>query len=416
MLTFAEISNFSRALFCLWAMVLCFISIVTITISFIQKRKGYVVLSVIPFLISSFIWQLVYDIYLRKSFGRGTALSKNLGNYTWLSWFFVLLLLNIFLSYIMWENTCWSKTHVTPNALKVCADEMPCGVCYYRDGGQVIFSNECMDKLCYMLTGEMLLNGESFYSVVSDDIQYIEKNVWQFNNRKIMFGGKPLYEIIASDVTEVYEKTEALKKDTAELERINSELKEYNLSIDEMVRKKEILQAKVSIHDEMNRLMLSTVAATDSFDVTNLDYIFSLWQSNALLLCKEAAVNKKQADDSNLEKIAQSLGIEIVYKSPIPDVLTKQQRELYFVAANEAIANATKHAKAKNIHIYFSENETEVSCVFANDGNVPLNEIQFLGGLSNLNRLASEQGATIDVKVDEMFKLYLIMPINAKVY
>ena len=84
---------------------------------------------------------------------------------------------------------------------------------------------------------------------------------WRFVRRELLLDGERLHELTASDVTAEYAKTEALQRDKEALSRLKAELNEYNLGIDDTVRKQEILRAKVNIHDEMNRLMLSTVAA-----------------------------------------------------------------------------------------------------------------------------------------------------------
>ena len=55
-----------------------------------------------------------------------------------------------------------------------------------------------------------------------------------------------LHEIIAFDITNIYQKTELLEKDKIRLSKLNEELKAYNLAIDDIVRHKEILQTKLN--------------------------------------------------------------------------------------------------------------------------------------------------------------------------
>ncbi len=120
--------------------------------------------------------------------------------------------------------------------------------------------------------------------------------------------------------------------DMSELDRLNRELSEYYLSIDDTVRRKEILQAKMNIHDEMNRLMLSTVA-TDSEDTAALDAIFSLWEKNALLLCMESERKAAGHEKSSIEALAKALGLRLIWHDDLPSELSGSQQELLFFTA-----------------------------------------------------------------------------------
>ncbi len=184
--------------------------------------------------------------------------------------------------------------------------------------------------------------------------------MWRFARREITVDGEELYEMIASDITTEYAKTEALEQDKAELSRMNQELWDYYLSIDDSVHRQEILQAKMNIHDEMNRLMLSTVAA-DKKDTQALDNIFSLWEQNALLLCMEADKKANQQESNSVESLAKALGISLIWHGDLPPALSEKQKELFFFTAQEAIINAVKHAQAKTMEISFEEAPNELT-------------------------------------------------------
>jgi hypothetical protein len=253
------------------------------------------------------------------------------------------------------------------------------------------------------------LNGDQFYQKVGDGINAVEDRMWRFSRREIDLDGEHLYELIASDITNEYAQTQALERDRAELSRINRELKEYTLSIGETVRRQEILQAKISIHDEMNRLMLSTMAA-ESDDTDELDRIFSLWEQNALLLGTEADEETESGAIGSLEKLASALKIRLNWKNDLPGALSNQQRNLFLSAAQEAIANAVKHAGAKSIDISFEEIDSGICCRFVNDGTFYRGSVKFTGGLANLDRVAREQGASVSAVADESFMLSICFP------
>lgn len=255
------------------------------------------------------------------------------------------------------------------------------------------------------------MNGNHFRDAVSEGILSVADSVWSFTCRDLEFDGGPLHEMVASDVTEIHAKADALRRDNEVLSRLNEELKAYSFKTDEAVRRQEILQAKVNIHDEMNRLMLSTVA-TDIENEEELNRIFSLWERNALLLCFEADEKKDENAAVQIENLARALGVQLVWTTGLPENLTPKQRELFFAAAQEAIANAVKHGEAKNMKISFAQTESELCCCFENDGNIPKGDIHFTGGLSNLSILAGEQNASVAANTGETFRLSLVFSKN----
>ena len=184
------------------------------------------------------------------------------------------------------------------------------------------------------------------------------------------------------------------------------ELRDYYLSIDETVRRQEILQAKVNIHDEMNKLMLSTMAVEND-NPSELDNIFSLWEQNALLLCMEAEKTSETKEGTSLDNLAKALKINLIWEGSVPEELSKEQRELFYSAAQEAIVNAVKHAEAKTMKISFIKEKDSIWCNFTNDGKIENKEISFSGGLGNLARLSEQQNAELSVNVEKEFVLSL---------
>lgn len=233
------------------------------------------------------------------------------------------------------------------------------------------------------------------------------------SRRDIFLNGEKLHEMIAADISAEYERTRMLERDKAELSRLMRELEKYYLSIDDTVRRQEILQARINIHDEMNGLMLSTASASVE-DKAAIDSIFSLWEKNALLLCMEAdkAADAKAA--SGIEQLAAALNIRLIWQDVLPDALSDEQRGLFFSAAKEAIANAAKHAKATTMTLSFSETDTDILCDFANDGIAAPETIAFAGGLRNLSLLADKQGAAVSVNSDKEFTLSLRFSKNVE--
>lgn len=414
MTSFNALSALSRAFFALWSLLLCLGGIVDVILPLWRKRYLYSAVALVLIVPAYFAWQIIFDISLFCRLGNEvSAVSAALGKIAWGWWIAAFAALTASSILLFGYNMRYEKNHITLDSVKKFLDKLPCGVCCWEDSGRVRFANIRISDLCVAITDGQLLNGNSFYDAVAEKILTVDGKMWRFSCRDITVGKEKLHEMIASDVTGEYAKTQALERDKAELDRLNRELKEYNRNIDDIVRRQEILQAKVEIHDEMNRLMLSTMIAEDE-DAEALDRIFSLWEQNALLLCMEANKGEDETALNRVEALAAALKIRLNRHGGVPAELSDERRNLVFSAAQEALANAAKHARAKEMDLSFKRTKTGLSCIFANDGNLPKEKIRFTGGLSNLARLAKEQGAALSVEIGEKFVLSLFFPIENK--
>lgn len=406
MISFAMLSALVRALFALWALLLCLVNMGSAVLAAVKKRLRFTAVALLLFVPTYFMWQVIFDLSLFGGTDKVMGVTATLCGISWGCWLAVFVLFTVAAALLLGFNIRYDRTFITPGTIKLYLDRIPCGICCWRKNGRVLFSNICMNELCVAITGNSLLNGNQFCDAVQEGIHTVDGKVWRFASREIIVDGETLFEMIASDITTEYARTAALEEDKAELSRLNEELREYYLSIDESVQRQEILQAKMNIHDEMNRLMLSTVAA-DREDTGALDNIFSLWEQNALLLCMEADKKSSQQQSGAIDLLAEALGINVVFEDEFPDGLSDKQRELFYFTAQEAIINAVKHAQAKEMRISFEQTEDILNCRFTNNGKTPEGEVRFEGGLANIALLAKKQDATIQIETNDTFSLIL---------
>lgn len=406
MTSFNMLSDFARAVFALWGLLLCLLSIGSAVLSAVRKRYAFIALALVILIPCYFMWQVIFDFSLFGGSENTSDLTLLMCGFSWVYWIAAFVVFTTAAVFLLAYNIHSDKTSVTPRTIKFYLDRVPCGICCFRESGMILFSNICMNNLCIDITGGRLLNGNQFREALADDILNVNGKVWRFSCNEIGLNGERLRELIATDITAEYAKTETLEKDKERLSRLNSELKDYYLSIDDAVRRQEILQAKMNIHDEMNRLMLSTVAA-DKDDIRSLDRIFSLWERNALLLCMESDKKTVKYNTDSLNSLSGALGIKLVWRGEMPEELDDNQRELLFITAQEAVINAVKHGKSKKMEISFQKTSEVVSCRFTNDGKMPTGEVRFEGGLANIGRLAEKQNASLYTEIGERFTLIL---------
>ncbi len=411
MRAFLSLSALARSLFALGALLLLLLNAGSCVIAAARRRYRFAALALALFLPVYLLWQVVFDLSLFGGAAGGAEISALLGGVPWALWlaafaFFALASALLFACCLRFD-----RRFITPWAIKSFLDGMPCGVCCWRPSGRVLFSNECMNGLCAALGGGQLLDGNSFRARVKDGILTVGDRVWRFSCRTFDLDGETLNEMIASDVTTEYARTRRLEQDKAELSQLNGELREYYRSMDDAVRRQEILQAKANIHDEMNRLVLLTTSA-DSGDTEALDRIFALWEKNALLLCMEADAEADGRAAEGVGKLADALHVELAWDGTVPERLSGRQRALFYAAAREALVNAVKHAEAKRVSVAFAEAGSALRCSFRNDGKARPGDVSFTGGLANLARLAEQQGARVAAEAGDGFTLSLTFPEN----
>lgn len=366
-------------------------------------------ISVVLLAIEYFLLQIISDILHRHAEKENIGLSYTLGRIH-VTWWIALIAGTMVISITLASFLRhWKEEHITPMSVKDSIDMLDAGLCYWEDGGRIILSNKKMDEICLALSGEMLLNGEKFYNyLMSECIPMPDGTIKYFFHNPVEFEDKQIHELIAADVTELYKKNELLEQETISLQKMNESLRRYNQNIEETVRKQEILDAKVYIHDEMNRLMLVTTANAET-PTTEEDFkeILTLWRNNAILLGTESNQSRVNTDITEVNQLAELLGIQLGWQGEQPWTVPDSIREVFIMVAREAIANAVKHAEAKNITIAIHKNDEKLFIEISNDGKLPTGKISLGGGLTNIKRMVEEKKGQFKVEVNEQFNMLL---------
>lgn len=423
-----------------------------LVLSYKQKKRRFLVYSVLLIAVGSIGLQMV-----RNTFdGIDLPLSKEGFAYVLAGATLIAVMTTI-------RNVRFHLTHVTPLSIQESFEKLTEGLCYYRAGGQCILVNGRMQQISRELMGHALLNGEEFAEFVfgSDNKAPAERiitlqdgTVKEFSECRIVFEKEEVTELVAADITDLFEKTKRLQAENERLRAFQKRLLELHAAQMDTVRREEILKAKMSIHDEMNRLLLSTRNAMQSKDPSEKQKAVTAWKSNALLLCREAqsAANVQEAL-GDLNVVSASLGITLEMQGDL-HVVGENALSLFVLATREAMVNAVKHADAKKLTIRISQegsgqgrasarpeenglNETSPqneesgdektangntrmagapelqglwSITYENDGKVPSGPVQETGGLANLRQKLEQAGGSMGVEARPGFRLTVRIP------
>jgi len=378
---------------------------------FRQKRAGYALTAVLGFLLSYIIMHICREGTEHRLQGNTAAWADGLLQIPAALLSALLLAVTLF-SLLQYLNVRrWRRNNITTMSIKESLDGLPAGLCYYLPEGRCLLVNHRMNDICRSLFGVDLQNGNRFYGYIKDEpVQSLsDGSAVAFRHRELSFGGEPLHELIADDISELYSKTEQLRLENERARQLSAAMKAYGRTVTDTVRRQEILQAKMNIHDEMNRMILQTKRLLNSDDEAERIKTLRMWQGQALMLCKEADTRKSNNVVSDLQKLASVIGMRIEWDG-MPEHGDQKQLSLFLLAAREAMANAYKHGRAETLYISVRESDKELSAVFTNDGLVPEPNAGEKGGLLNLRSRIESAGGSMKTAADPEFRLSVSIP------
>ena len=309
-------------------------------------------------------------------------------------------------------------TSLTAQSVREGLDQLPDGVCFSLPDGFPHLVNNRMQQISNTAFGSgvsdaLALNrrfenrgflpgcavdedkGNTFF-ILPDD------SVWQIRQQQINAAGKPFMETIAFDVTERYKMICELRKRNKHLEAVNRRLRDYLNYIDRSVREKEILSAKISLHNRLGQCLLIVNNYLGGSENDRKTVTDQLRETVALLQSNQPDTPEADRLQAVL-KAADAVGVKTTIRGEIPD----RYKSLFEVALHECLTNTVKHAQGTLLEAEIVEADGVLAMTFANDGIPPKGPIRESGGLHNLRVMAGKQNGTMEIESAPAFRLTL---------
>ena len=323
----------------------------------------------------------------------------------------------MFLAYIRHTK----KNILTAGAIKESLDALPDGVCFYRSDGQPMLVNTQMNKISGELFGTEIMNAKSFLNnlqtnnsdgkaqIISTEptlvIQSDEK-VWDFRSNTLNVGNSEVQELVAYDVTEQYLLNKELELRNQRLSSVNERLRKYNGDVERIITEKEILNAKMKVHDDIGRSLLafrSYLAKPES--QRDIESVLLLWRYTISVMKKEAVPEVKSNDWDLLLKAAEAVDVTVELNGELPDKGNK--RDVLIASLHECLTNTVKHAKGNRLYMNITSDASSLTAEITNNGNQPDGEIKETGGLKNLRSTVESAGGVMTIETKPRFRLIL---------
>lgn len=362
--------------------------------------------------------------------GKGTLLGRLMAHLPYgIAWLalFVLLAADALLFYYLGQE---KKKILPADAIKESLDLLPDGVCFFQKSGMPILVNEQMNKLSAMLTGEGLMNGARFYENISEGrvqkgvvslrrgsnpaVQIPDGTVWDFRMEALQVEGHEICELLAVNVTPQFLLNRELNERNERLNAVNARLRNFSKEVEQVTRQKEILAAKLKLHDDVGRSLLVLRAyLAQPIEMRNRQELLPLWQYIVRVMEDREQEDTQEESLIRLRKEAEAFHVEIVTQGIQTE--DKQAERIILAAVRECASNTAKHAGGDKLYLTVEELENEICATLKNNGRVPENGIRETGGLKSLRRMVEEAGGSMEIATEEMFTVCLRLPMEVGV-
>lgn len=324
-----------------------------------------------------------------------------------------------YMALVFFTDINFRKTNLSRTSVKESLDELPTGLCFYRENGRVILANDSINSLCHRIVGRDLQNAKLFWEILSggDVLPEVERlesgsypsfrlpdgRVWSFSHAEI----EGAIQIVASDTTDISNVNLELKAKNAELMAVNARLREYGDKVDELTRSRERIEIKANIHRELGQALLITRHFLVN-DTGELATPTGIWKKNIAMLTREADYVGEESPLEMFMQAADAAGVRVEISGEFPENI--EQKRLFVTAAVECLVNGVRHAGATTLFINIRESDSEIFVTYENDGELPTCKIIEGGGLSSLRYGAGRLGGTMSVKSEPKYSLTLTVP------
>ncbi len=273
-------------------------------------------------------------------------------------------------------------------------DTYPDGICFAAAGGRPILANRTINDVCYRMTGHTIINTDVMWDEIKScridavisgnnselpaDVEQIlcrlpDGNVWQFQRRTLSIESEKVIQYEASDITELYRYRNQLMENNMQVAKLHERQRALLQNIVQNNINKELLSAKIRIHDRFGGLLIMTKnMLTNENSISERSALISEWK-NVIADMENASIGQEQRNTSpekELCQIANMIGCQVVFVGEQPT--ERKAILLLYAAIREALTNAVRHAGADKLIIYIKEKK-----IITKSGSQAMEELTF---------------------------------------
>ena len=309
-------------------------------------------------------------------------------------------------------------------AVKEAFDNLPGGICFFNEKGILVLCNHAMYRLVFALTGrdlqsmyelqDALQNRTEYKAADGGTVLLQDGTAWKFAFTEVESPNGIRYtQIIAFDVTELYNGSKEFAQKNKELEEMAQHIENITKNVVAIMREEEILSMKMRIHNEVGSSVLNTRRYyLGGCLPEQKEELLRNWRRTVSLLHNEIGKDDETDVYGELLEIASSIGVEIIQTGELP----QESACAYLIVASirECLTNTIRHAEGNKLFVTISQNTENAAAVITNNGKVPAGEITEGGGLSSLRTRIEKAGGTMQVQSKPAFALTITVPLKGE--
>lgn len=389
-----------------------------VEVAFIKARSKYFLQTVVILILSIFPIQVLAelgngDFYLAKAF-------VDLPLYAFIAYDILLIVLE-FIFAISFVKI--NRQTIGKNSVKKSMDNLPDGICFSKMDGTPLLVNRMMQDISFAVFGKMLANDlvcakdiknnniKEGSKILQKDPLVIEAmgRTWQIK----VIPHENVRETLAYDITLEWALYQQIQKKNKQIEKMNASLKDYQINVGKYTRQKEILQAKIKIHDKIGQSLIYFKRYLDMDVKTkeDRDKLISLWMESLVMLDEKSEDPDSAKSINKFKKListAKDIGVTVNVDGKLP--AEDGDLNLLVKIVHESLNNAIRHGQAKNIWIDLGEDDVNINCRITNDGIIVHGPIIEKGGLKNIRQIIESCGGKMKTQSDSHFILDLTWP------
>lgn len=316
------------------------------------------------------------------------------------------------------------RTRLSSLSVKESLDLLPAGIAFAREDGTPMLVNLRMEAVCRAALGTPFRDaGEVWRRVASERLpessgdepvlRYGQGQFAAFRRTQLEGMDPPCVQILALDRTEEYAMSRELTERNAALKALGERMSAYGRMVDELTREREILEAKIAVHDGVGQALLAARAYINDPERHDAETVLELWRGvNALLSGTAEPAGSGEDAFRNLTEAAAAFGVEIRLEGELPE--RGPGRECLITALHECITNTLRHARGSVLWVRLQREAGETVAVFSNNGVSPEGPVRETGGLALLRQRTEAIGGTMTVESEPAFRLILRVPGTAE--
>lgn len=316
----------------------------------------------------------------------------------------------------------YRKSCLRENAVQESLDNLPSGIVFFDGNGMPKLMNRRMHQICMNLAGRDIQNITELEEALSkplkeqvffdDDLKvygFSNGSVWKFSEKEIITtGGDRFSQVLASEVSELYQSKVLLKRENQKLQEMSAAMKELSKNVVTLTREEETLSMKMRVHDNLGYSVLAAQRMLMRESEEDRDIFLSQWKQTLDLLNKDNESVEDEQLHRQVQDRAKFLGVKIIYTGE--KIWESHIFRLLDIILLEALSNCVRHAGASELYVKFGSAEHEWGMVITDNGQKPEKNIKEGGGLSGIRKKVEQCGGTLRICSDPIFSITVKIP------